>query len=286
MLVVTFLLFLGIGVSSNPLVANTIDREDTSRDVYLNIITCNKIQYEMVKDIVGKKHNVEYMFNNDQQSKDFKYTDETIENISNMDLFFYSGGILEPWSNELISKLKKGDLGIINSSRGIRGINLSGENSNNENPYYMVGYEEYKVALYNIKAAVQEKDPKNRDFYEENYTKAIDDINNVLKTYDSKKGAVEEYTFIALDDKLDYFYRNIGISPIKLNNKTIHEVIKENNIKPSKLFVLKDRDTVFEESNLNVIELRGYSGIDSAIEVLLGNYSTFYNNFLVETDKE
>ena len=62
MLLITFLLFLGIGVSSNPLIANTIDREDTSRDVYLNIITCNKIQYEMVKDIVGNKHNVEYMF--------------------------------------------------------------------------------------------------------------------------------------------------------------------------------------------------------------------------------
>ena len=109
MLLITFLLFLGIGVSSNPLIANTVDREDTSRDVYLNIITCNKIQYEMVKDIVGNKHNVEYMFNDEQASKDFKYTDETISNISNMDLFFYNGNIMEPWHDELISSLNKGN---------------------------------------------------------------------------------------------------------------------------------------------------------------------------------
>ena len=158
MLLITFLLFLGIGVSSNPLIANTVDREDTSRDVYLNIITCNKIQYEMVKDIVGNKHNVKYMFNDEQASKDFKYTDETISNISNMDLFFYNGNIMEPWHDELISSLNKGNLGIINSSRGIRTINLTGENSGKENPYYMVGYDEYKIALYNIKVAIQEKD--------------------------------------------------------------------------------------------------------------------------------
>ena len=146
MLVITFLLFLGIGVSSNPLIANTVDREDTSRDVYLNIITCNKIQYEMVKDIVGDKHNVQYMFNEEEASKNFKYTDETISNISNMDLFFYSGSIMEPWIDGLISKLDKSDLGVINSSRGIRKVNLTGENSGKENPYYMVGYEEYKVS--------------------------------------------------------------------------------------------------------------------------------------------
>lgn len=282
MLLITFLLFLGIGVSSNPLIANTVDREDTSRDVYLNIITCNKIQYEMVKDIVGNKHNVQYMFNDEQASKDFKYTDETISNISNMDLFFYNGNIMEPWHDELISNLNKGNLGIINSSRGIRTVNFTGENSGKENPYYMVGYDEYKIALYNIKVAIQEKDPKNRELYEENYNKVIKSIDEVLKTYDDKKSVIKEYSYIALDDKLDYFYRNIGISQIKLNGKTINQVIKENRIDPAKVIVLKDKETVFEDINFNTIELNGYSGADSARKVLLDNYNAFYNNFSVK----
>lgn len=286
MLLITFLLFLGIGVSSNPLIANTVDREDTSRDVYLNIITCNKIQYEMVKDIVGNKHNVEYMFNDEQASKDFKYTDETISNISNMDLFFYNGNIMEPWYDELISNLNKGNLGIINSSRGIRTINLTGENSGKENPYYMVGYDEYKIALYNIKVAIQEKDPKNRELYEENYNKVIKSIDEVLKTYDDKKSVIKEYSYIALDDKLDYFYRNIGISPIKLDGKTIQEIINENRIDPAKVIVLKDKETVFQDANFNTIELNGYSGADSARKVLLDNYNTFYNYFSVKENND
>lgn len=286
MLVVTFLLFLGIGVSSNPLIANTVDREDTSRGIYLNIITCNKIQYEMVKDIVGNKHNIEYMFYDEQASKDFKYTDETISNISNMDLFFYNGNIIEPWCDELISNLNKGNLGIINSSRGIRTINLTGENSAYENPYYMVGYYEYKIALYNIKVAIQEKDPSNREVYEENYNKVINDMDEVLKTYEDKKSAIKEYSYIAVDDKLDYFYRNIGISPIKLNGKSINEVIKENNIDPTKVVVIMDKDSVFEESGYNTIKLQGYSGADSAKEVLLSNYSKFYDNFSIEKNSK
>ncbi|MDU2994896.1 MAG: zinc ABC transporter substrate-binding protein, partial [Clostridium sp.] len=269
-----------------PLIANTVDREDTSRDVYLNIITCNKIQYEMVKDIVGNKHNVEYMFNDEQASKDFKYTDETISNISNMDLFFYNGNIMEPWHDELISSLNKGNLGIINSSRGIRTINLTGENSGKENPYYMVGYDEYKIALYNIKVAIQEKDPKNRELYEENYNKVIKSIDEVLKTYDDKKSVVKEYSYIALDDKLDYFYRNIGISPIKLNGKTIDDVIKENRIDPAKVIVLKDKETVTEDINFNIIELNGYSGANSARKVLLDNYNVFYNYFSVKENND
>ncbi len=58
---------------------------------------------------------------------------------------------MEPWHDELISNLNKGNLGIINSSRGIRTVNFNGENSGKENPYYMVGYDEYKIELYNIK---------------------------------------------------------------------------------------------------------------------------------------
>ena len=105
---------------------------------------------------------------------------------------------MEPWHDELISNLNKGNLGIINSSRGIRTVNLTGENSGKENPYYMVGYDEYKIALYNIKVAIQEKDPKNRELYEENYNKVIKSMDEVLKTYDDKKSVIKEYSYIAL----------------------------------------------------------------------------------------
>ncbi len=113
MVIITIVLSLGMSVFSSPLLANT-DNTSTnrveSRDRYLNIMTVNKPQYDMVKKITKDKHNVEYMFTEGNDIRDFKYNNEVIENVSNMDLFIYSGTSFEPWTNTFIDELKKGIL--------------------------------------------------------------------------------------------------------------------------------------------------------------------------------
>ncbi|MBD7912976.1 MULTISPECIES: zinc ABC transporter substrate-binding protein [Clostridium] len=278
MLFITFLLFLGLGTFSNPMIANTVDTTDAQRDLYLNIITCNKPQYEMVKSIVGDKHNVEYMFLTEKESKDFIFNDETINNISNMDLFFYSGNDFEPWSGKLINKLNKSNLGTIDISRGIRVIQQQTDNGNKENIYFYPGLEEYKIVLYNIKSAIQDKDPKNRTLYEENYNKVIENIDKKINKMKENKKDLAQYKFISLDDKLDYFYRGIGISPIKVtNNKTIESVIKDNKLDPTKVIVLKDRETPMTEVGYKVVTLDRYDGNSDVQDLIEKNYKSFYD---------
>ena len=48
-----------------------------------------KEQYNIIKELSKDKHNIEYMFNNLDEAKKYKYDENTIKNISNMDLFFY-----------------------------------------------------------------------------------------------------------------------------------------------------------------------------------------------------
>jgi ABC-type Zn uptake system ZnuABC Zn-binding protein ZnuA len=276
MLAITLILFLGLGVFSNPTVANTVDDSNTERDIYLNIITCNKPQYEMVKAIVGDKHNVEYMFKDEKQSKEFLFNDETVTNISNMDLFLYSGNDLEPWSSACIDKLKKNNLGIIDISRGIRSISTQINNETIENSYFTAGIEEYKIALYNVKAAIQDKDPKNRDLYEENYSKSIELLEKKIEDLRKDKKELGGYNFIALDDNLDYFYRGLEITPIKLSNKKISDIIEEQKLNPTKVIVLKDKETPFVEEGYKVINLTRYDGNISIDELILRNYNAFY----------
>ena len=198
MLFITLILFLGMGIFSNSTVANPVDDPNTERDIYLNIMTCNKPQYEMVKVIVGDKHNVEYMFKDEKASKEFLFNDETIINISNMDLFLYSGNDLEPWSSTSLRNLRKSNLGIINVSRGIRSISMQVNKQTKENPYFTVGLEEYKIALYNVKSAIQDKDPKNRDLYEDNYNKSIQILDKKIEELKNNRKSLGEYQFIAL----------------------------------------------------------------------------------------
>lgn len=278
MLFITFILFLGLGTFSNPMIANTVDTTDAERDLYLNIITCNKPQYEMVKSIVGDKHNVEYMFTNEKDSKEYVYNNETINNISNMDLFFYSGNDFEPWSTKLLSKLNKSNLGTISISRGITVIQNQVDNANKENIYFYSGLGEYKIALYNIKYAIQDKDPKNKDLYEENYNKALEDIDKRINKIKENKKDLGEYKLISLDDNLDYFYRGVGISPIKVaNNKTIAATISENKLDPAKVIVLKDRETPMTEAGYKVATLDKYDGNCSVSDLIERNYKSLYD---------
>ena len=278
MLCITFILFLGLGTFSNNTVANPIDATEGERDLYLNIITSNKIQYEMVKEIVKDKHNVEYIVIGEEESKNFEFNDEIINNISNMDLFLYTGSIIEPWSSSLISKLNKSNLGTISTIRGIRSVITQVENRNVDNPYVYAGLEEYKVILYNIKLAIQDKDPKNRDLYEKNYNDAISALTEAIEEIKKDKKDLSEYQYISLDDNLDYFYRSLGLNTIKVGkDKTIAQVVAENKLDPAKVLVLKDIKTELKEDGFRVINLQSYAGNLTIEDMIINNYRTFYD---------
>lgn len=218
LVIFTSILFLGLTFSYNPLMANTTDELDEKKEIYLNILTANKDIYNMTKLIVGEKHNVEYLFKNEKEMAIFKVTDAVLNNINNKDLFLYNGLGYETWINDISNNIKGSDLGVINLSRGIRPLSYELLQSGQENPYYLLGFSEYKIALYNIKMAMQERDIENRSYYEENYNKVIKEIDKFsTKSKEEVKG-YKDYTIITNTDKFDYLFRELGITITKVND--------------------------------------------------------------------
>lgn len=250
MVFITMILSLGMTIFQSPLLANTESKKNEFRDIYLNIITVNKPQAEMVKSISGNKHNVEYMITDEKDIKNFEFDDDVIKNVSNMDLFIYTGTDFEPWVSNFISKLKKGNLGIINLSRGIRLLNFDNDGDAKENPYYFEGIEEYKIALYNIKNSVQDKDPKNRDYYEENYNKCIKEFDKQISYYNEHIKALKNYNFVILDNRFDYIAKSLNLNTIRLQNDDINDLVKKNNLDPEKVVIIQDGDDLVDINTL------------------------------------
>jgi ABC-type Zn uptake system ZnuABC Zn-binding protein ZnuA len=273
MVIITIALSFGMSLFSSPLLANTENNRVESRDKFLNIMTVNKPQYDMVKKIVKDKNNVDYMFTNEKDISEFKYSEDVLNNISNMDLFMYSGTSFEPWSNSLIDELKKGNLGIINLARGVRLLNYSHSGENKENPYYFEGIEEYKIALYNVKAAIEDRDPQNRDFYEENYNEAIKEFEEKINKYKDKLSLLSEYKFITLNNDFDYLTKGLNLNTIQLDNHEMAEFIKVNNLDPKKVIIIVDGEqgTKLDLSAYNTIKLWKYYGDYSFDELILYN---------------
>jgi ABC-type Zn uptake system ZnuABC Zn-binding protein ZnuA len=193
----------------------------TQEQVQLDIVATDRILYYMVKDIVGEKHNVDYMFNSMDSLLYFKFTDDSLYNIAKMDLFIYMGASYEPWGGSFADQIDKSKVGIINASRGVNVIPLSGEAAYNEyvvreNPYYLMNYDNYKIALLNIKNSIQDKDPKNRDIYEQNFNEAINrtelEQRNIIETISK----LSDYTFVYSEDRLDYLVNYYSLNSIKV----------------------------------------------------------------------
>ena len=286
MLIITFILFLGLGTFSNPTVSNIVDTGDSDRDLFLNIMTTNKMEYEMVKSLVGDKHNIEYIFTDEEDSVNFVINENVIKNISNMDLFLYSGSTLDKWCTELISKLNKSSVGTIDITRGIRTINMEVNNETKINPYFYSGIDEYKVLLYNVKSAIQDKDPKNREVYEGNYNKIIEKLNKFISEIKENKKDLSEYTFISLDNNIDYFYKSLSINTVKLPEQmSLKQYVEDNKIDPNKLIVLKDEKTAFNEEGFKVVSLVKYDKKVSIEELIKNNYKIFYDFIELKDNK-
>jgi len=273
MVIITIALSFSMSLFSSPLLANTENNRTESREKYLNIMTVSKPQYDMVKKIIKEKNNVEYMFTNQKDISEFKYSEEVLNNISNMDLFMYSGTSFEPWCSSFIDELKKGNLGIINLARGIRLLKYDHNSDNKENPYYFEGIEEYKIALYNVKSTIQDRDPENRDYYEENYNKAIKEFDDDIKLYQDKIASLNEYKFITLNNDFDYLTKALNLNTIQLDNHQIAEFIKINNLDPKKIIMIVDgaEGTKLDLSGYNTIKLWKYYGNMSFDDLILWN---------------
>lgn len=217
-------------------------------NVCLNIMTTDKVLYYMVKNIVGNKHNVDYMFKNREEELIFDYTQDSLNNISKQDLFIYAGAGFEPWMDKFLTDLNKNKVGAINVSRGVKLLQYSKEIKFKDivlkdNPYYWSNLDNYKIVLLNIKNAVEDKDPKNREYYEENFSKALKTVDDYSKNLKSAADVFKDYMIIVDEDDMDYFMKYLGLKAVKLNSSENGMSIFENSKDEYDKFIAKLKES-------------------------------------------
>lgn len=243
-----------------------VNKKQKNGEVELKIITTNKLLYNMVKQIVKDKHNVEYLFMDRKEEENFVIKSDKIDLVNSNDLFIYNGAGYETWVQKFIDKLNKSKVGIVNCSRGIKLISYLNEVkfqdvSLKENPYYLYELDNYKIALLNIKNSIEDRDPKNRSFYEDNFNNVLKSMEMYEKQFDDISEKMKNFLVLMDDDEMDYFMKNTNLKYIKtskedklklqnkiMNNKNViflyfhdesfmynSDIIYRNNIKTYKL---------------------------------------------------
>jgi zinc/manganese transport system substrate-binding protein len=263
-------------IEEKPVVQETIEKE-----LSLNIVATNKLLYNMVKDIIGDRHSLDYMFTSKDKLWNFNYTEDSISNISRKDLFFYWDSGIEPWDTDYIDKLTKNKVGNVSVSRGVKFITLAREVKYKEitlkdNPYFWLSIDDYKIAMLNIKNAIQDKDTKDRDLYEKNFSKAIKEVEDYQKKLKEAADKLKEYTFVVDGDELDYFTSYYGFKTLKINNYGLILTAKQTEDN-------KKVEEKFKEAK-NVVFLYDEEGEFKSNEALINKYNLKTSNIIVIKD--
>lgn len=259
-----------------PVVQETVEKE-----LSLEIVATNKLLYNMVKDIVGDRHNVDYMFTNRERLWNFNYSEDSIGSISKKDLFFYWGSGIEPWAADFVGKLSKSKVGAVSISRGVKLLELDKklvykDTTITDNPYYWMNIDDYKIAMLNIKNTIQDKDSKDRDLYEKNFTKAIKEVEEYQKKLKEAANKLKDYTFLVDGDELDYFTEYYGFKTLKIHNYGL--TAEENNTEENQKV-----DEKLKEAK-NVVFLYDEEGKLKSNEALINKYNMKTLKILVYKD--
>lgn len=272
---------------------------DTNKQISLNIITTNKLLYNMVKDIVKDRHSISYMFASKDRLWNFNFTDDSINNISKKDLFFYWGSSFEPWGSNLVDKLSKTKVGPIDISRGVKLIGYDSEVKYkdtviNDNPSFWMNIDNYKIAMLNIKNAIEDKDTKDRDYYENNFSKHIKDVEAYQKKLKEAADSLKDYTYVVEGDSLDYFVKYYGFKVLKVHNltadntgnfasdnKSVYDKIKSLNNSNNVVFLfdeeskLASQAQLISELKLKTVSIISYKDDIKYLDILDHNLKAF-----------
>jgi zinc/manganese transport system substrate-binding protein len=266
---------------ANKIEEKPVIQEAIEKELSLNIVATNKLLYNMVKDIVGDRHSLDYMFTSKDKLWNFNYTEDSISNISRKDLFFYWDSGIEPWDTDFIDKLTKNKVGNVSVSRGVKFIALAREVKYKEvtlrdNPYFWLNIDDYKIAMLNIKNAIQDKDTKDRDLYEKNFSKAIKEVEDYQKKLKEAADKLKDYTFVVDGDELDYFTSYYGFKTLKINNYGLILTAKQTEDN-------KKVEEKFKEVK-NVVFLYDEEGEFKSNEALINKYNLKTSNIIVIKD--
>lgn len=262
LIIFTFILSYGITFSYLPLKADTKDELiEGNKNIKLNILTYNRDIYDLVKLLIGDRHNINYIENDNisLDNTDFK------KNIIESNLFIYNANENSNLIKEINKLIDASKTNLINISRGIRPIidyNLENKKSLN----YLLGINEYKIALYNIKSGIQEKDFNNRNYYEERYNEISKEMDKFIIETKEELNKYDDYLILTNTNVFDYLFRDLNLKVKKIEEIENNEDLKEKNV----VFIYSNYNTIEnikEEYNLkcDYIELNYSNSYDSLI---------------------
>ena len=219
--------------------------ESTATNDKLNIIVSIYPLKEFTEKIGGDKVEVTCLVPDNMEPHDYEPKTKDFEKLAKSNAFIYNGLGMETWVDSVNEAIKDKGVTIVDSSSGVE----VRKEEDAVDPHIWLSLKNAEIQSENIKNTLIQLDEKNKDYYEKNYDKFINELENLYNEYKPKFDTLSKKNFITGHAAFGYLCRDFGLTQRSVENlfaegeptpKQLEDLVnfcKENNIK-----------TVFSES--------------------------------------
>ncbi|TRW28679.1 ABC transporter substrate-binding protein [Criibacterium bergeronii] len=285
--------------------------------------------YDFTKKIAGDKVDLVNIVPAGTEPHGFELSSDNMVTLEKADLLIYNGAGMESWIEDAKGAVTNDKISYVDTSEGIDLIKNEhqedadeheheceeahdeheGEEAHEEHeceehhhhehgmydPHIWLGLKEAQMQVTNIKNALVEKDPTNKDFYEKNYEEYIKKLQDTDKAYEEKLKDFQGRGLVTSHEAFAYLCRDYGLTQMGIEGvfedsepdpatmKNIIQYIKDNNIKTifqETLSSSKTVDSISKETGATVDVLDPLEGLTKEAEDAGEDYLSIMNKNL------
>jgi len=166
--------------------------EENKSDNKINIISTNFPSYDFAREICKDKANITMLVPPGTESHSYEPTPKDIIALQNCDLFIYTGGVSDSWIEKILNSLEKpiNTLKMMDCTEILKeelkeGMQHHTEHSGEEYDEHVWTYPKNAIKITEgIYKKVIEIDSQNKEHYEQNKEKYINEIKNLDNAFE------------------------------------------------------------------------------------------------------
>ncbi len=198
---------------------NGVDAEDGDQRII--VYTSFYTMYDFTGKIGGDKIRIKNLVPSGIGPHHWEPSPKDMASLEKADLLIYNGAGMESWIDKVLASVKSKKLVAVEASKGIELINI---NHDEKHDHHSLGYDPHVwlnplnavKQMETIKNALQDADPENSEYYENNYLlykEKLEELDNEFKE------AVKEFNrkeFVVAHEAFGYLCQAYGLEQVPI----------------------------------------------------------------------
>jgi len=218
---------------------NKVEDDSTSSESKVKVVVTFNAMREFVAAIGKDKVEIVTIIPDGTEPHDFEPKAKDLENLNNAKVFVYNGFSMEAWVDKSLESVDNKSLVSVEASKGYDAIENTDEEEISEHgqydPHVWISLKGAEYQAGNIKDALVEVDPSNKDYYEDNYKDFVSQLDKIYDEYTDKFQTLSNKSFVTGHAAFAYLCRDFG-----LKQNSVEDVFAEGEPSAKKLKELTD----------------------------------------------